>query len=68
MDRRKNYKPFKITILELWFRFEYFGIETFVNRIGVRQRQINIVLNEWKNNDECLIVESKLNYTANSYL
>ena len=68
MDRRKNYKPFKITILELWFRFEYFGIETFVNRIGVRQRQINIVLNEWKNNDECLIVESKMNNTANSYL
>lgn len=61
MDRRKNYKPFKITILELWFRFEYFGIETFVNRIGIRQRQINRVLNEWKNNDGCLIVESKMN-------
>jgi len=45
----------------LWFRFEYFGIETFVNRIGIRQRQINRVLNEWKNNDECLIVESKMN-------
>jgi hypothetical protein len=61
MDRRKNYKSFKIIILELWFRFEYFGIETFVNRIGIRQRQINRVLNEWKNNDECLIVESKMN-------
>jgi hypothetical protein len=61
MDRRKNYKPFKITILELWFRFEYFGIETFVNRIGIRQRQINRVINEWKNNDGCLIVESKMN-------
>jgi len=61
MDRRKNYKSFKIIILELWFRFEYFGIETFVNRIGIRQRQINRVLNEWKNNDGCLIVESKMN-------
>lgn len=61
MDRRKNYKPFKITILELWFRFEYFGIETFINRIGIRQRQINRVLNEWKDNDNCLIVESKIN-------
>ena len=68
MDRRKNYKPFKITILELWFRFEYFGIDTFVNRMGVDSRKINRVLNEWKDNDNCLIVESKLNNTPKSYL
>jgi hypothetical protein len=68
MDRRKDYSRFKITIIELWFRFEYFGRQTFINRLGVRSRRIYRIIDEWEQNDECILVESKLNYTAKSYL
>jgi hypothetical protein len=62
MDRRKDYKPFKITILELWFRFEYFGFQNFINRLGISSKVVHRIIDEWKDNDECLIVESKMNY------
>lgn len=68
MDRRKDYSRFKITIIELWFRFEYFWRETFINRMGISSKKIDRILNEWKDNDECIIVESKLNNTTKSYL
>jgi hypothetical protein len=68
MDRRKDYSKFKITIIELWFRFEYFGRQTFINRLGVRSRRIYRILDEWEQNDECILVESKLNNTAKTYL
>lgn len=68
MDRRKDYSRFKITIIELWFRFEYFGRETFINRMGISSKKIDRILNEWKDNDDCILVESKLNNTEKSYL
>ena len=68
MDRRKDYGRFKITIIELWFRFEYFGRQTFINRMSISSKKINRILDEWKENDECILVESKLNYTSKSYL
>lgn len=61
MDKRKNYKPFKITIIELWFRFEYFGRETFINRSGIRPSVFDKVYKEWNENDQCIIVGSKIN-------
>jgi hypothetical protein len=68
MDRRKDYSSFKITIIELWFTFEYFGRQTFINRIGVSSKKLNRILDEWEQNDECIIVESRLNFTQKSYL
>jgi hypothetical protein len=68
MDRRKDYSAFKITIIELWFRFEYFGRQTFINRMGISSKKINRILDEWEENDECILVESKLNFTQKSYL
>jgi hypothetical protein len=63
MDRRKDYSAFKITIIELWFRFEYFGRQTFINRMAISSKKINRILDEWEQNDECILVESKLNNT-----
>jgi hypothetical protein len=68
MDRRKDYSRLKITIIELWFRFEYFGRQTFINRMGISSKKINRILDEWKDNDECILVESRLNNTAKTYL
>ena len=68
MDRRKDYSSFKITIIELWFRFEYFGRQTFINRMAISSKKLNRILDEWEENDECILVESRLNNTAKSYL
>jgi hypothetical protein len=68
MDRRKDYSSFKITIIELWFRFEYFGRQTFINRLGIKPSKIDRIIAEWRDNDECILVESKLNYTAKTNL
>jgi hypothetical protein len=68
MDRRKDYSPFKITIIELWFRFEYFGRQTFINRMAISSKKLNRIIDEWEQNDECILVESKLNYKPKTYL
>jgi len=68
MDRRKDYSRLKITIIELWFIFEHFGRDNFINRIGVSSKKLNRILDEWEQNDECILVESRLNNTAKTYL
>lgn len=68
MDNRRDYSAFKITIIELWFRFKYFGRQTFINRMAISSKKINRIINEWEQNDECILVESRLNFTQKSYL
>ena len=63
MDNRKDYSRFKITIIELWFRFEYFGRETFINRMGISAKKIDRIIKEWNDNDNCIVVGSRLNNT-----
>jgi hypothetical protein len=36
--------------------------------MAISSKKINRILDEWQENDECILVESKLNYTAKSYL
>ena len=36
--------------------------------MAISSKKINRILDEWEDNDECILVESKLNYTPKSYL
>jgi hypothetical protein len=36
--------------------------------MAISSKKLNRIIDEWEENDECILVESKLNYTAKSYL
>ena len=60
-DKRKNYRPIKITMLEMWFRFSHLGESSFRYRFNIDHRILTNLLNEHKAFDGCIIVESKIN-------
>jgi hypothetical protein len=36
--------------------------------MAISSKKLNRILDEWEQNDECILVESRLNNTAKSYL
>ena len=60
-DKRKNYKPCKILVIEMYFLFSHLCISALAYKIGYTRAQIDIVIGEWNANDGEIIVESKMN-------
>ena len=60
-DKRKNYKAKKILVMEMYFLFSDLCTSALAYKIGYTHAQIDIVVNEWYENDSIIIVESKMN-------
>ena len=60
-DKRLNYKRIKITTIELWFKFQYQTVNAVSYKLGINKVQLEKIVDEWKNNDGYIVVESSLN-------
>lgn len=60
-DNRKNYSKNKITVMELFFIFDWLSISAVAFKLGINKTQLERIVSEWKKNDGNIIVESKIN-------
>ena len=60
-DNRKNYSRNKITVIELFLIFQHQAISAIAFKLGFNKTQFERIVDEWTYNDECIIVESKIN-------
>ncbi len=62
IDKRRLNSAKKLYILEFYFiRCEYKTIGAIALELSIKKDLLESVLKEWKLNDNCLIVESKIN-------
>ena len=61
LDNRKNYSRNKITVIELFLIFQHQAISAIAFKLGFNKQQFERIVDEWTYNDECIIVESKIN-------
>ena len=61
-DKRKSLSKEKILILEFYFiHFRYLHLKTIAFKLGIKKIKLDKILKEWNDNDNFIIVESKIN-------
>ena len=60
-DKRLNYSKSKILILEYYFIHQWKYIQTIAFNLGIHKNTLELIVGEWQKNDECIIIESKMN-------